>query len=399
MRLALVGCGGMGRRHIGGMGRLRAAGKMNFELAAVCDMLPENATLAADVAAEKLGVRPDIYHDFELMLSSVQLDGVILTTTPDTHLTLGLQAITAGLHIMAEKPMTLTVREGRELVDAARAAGRKLAVAENYRRDPINRLGKALVDSDAIGQPYLMTQASSGSGEFVIITPWRHLKRSGGIVVDMGVHYCDILEYYLGPLERVFGFNGVIDKQRVHRDSGSLHPADAEDLSVGVGQFASGAIANWMLDLAGRGEGFYHRAIYGTGGSLVIPSDRSGKALRLTQRQNGQSVTIPDADLLKLVPDFALDDVTAALFGGERLTTYDLPWADTDGNLLAIEQADFVDAVVNDRDPDVTGEQGLRSLAVVFGFLEAERLGRAVTVDEILNGDTAVYEAEIEAVL
>lgn len=398
MNLALVGCGGMGRRHIGGMGRLHAVGKLNFDLVAVCDMLPGNATLAADLAAEKLGKRPDIYHDFDALLNNAQLDAVILTTTPETHLSLGLQAFDAGLHVMSEKPMTLTVREGRALVEAARNAGRKLAVAENYRRDPINRLGKALVDAGAVGQPYLMMQASSGSGEFVVITPWRHLKNRGGIVMDMGVHYGDILEYYLGPLERVFGFNGVVDKQRVLREDGSLHPADAEDLSVGVAQFQSGAVANWMLDMAGRGEGFFHRAIYGSGGSLVIPGDRTGKPLRLAQRLNGKDTALTDADLLKLVPDFALDDVTAALFGGGRLTTYELDWADTDGNLLAIEQADFVDAIANNREPDVTGEQGLRSLAVVFGFLEAERLGRAVSVDEILHGDTAVYEAEIEAI-
>ena len=388
LAVALVGCGGMGRRHIGGMGKLYAADRMPFELVAVCDMLPENAALAANLAEDQLGRRPVEYHRFETMLSSITLDAIILTTTPETHTDVGLTALAAGLHVLVEKPITLTISEGRQLIQAARNANVKLAVAENYRRDPINRLGKALVDSGAIGNPYLMVQASSGGGEYVIITPWRHLKQSGGIVVDMGVHYGDILEYYLGPLERVYGLNGVIDKQRIHRETGASHPADAEDLSVGVGQFASGAVANWMLDMAGRGEGFFHRAIYGTGGSLVIPSDRSGKPLRLTQRRNA----VPDSELLALVPDFTLDDVTAALFGGERLTSYELEWNDIDANLLGIEQADFIAAINNNRAPEVTGEDGLRSLAVVFGFLEAERLGRAVTVDEILSGDTAVYE-------
>ena len=51
-----------------------------------------------------------------------------------------------------------------------------------------------------------------------------------------------------------------------------------------------------------------------------------------------------------------------------------MAWADIDANLLGIEQADFVDAVVNNREPEVTGEQGLRSLALVFGLLESEKL-------------------------
>jgi len=165
---------------------------------------------------------------------------------------------------------------------------------------------------------------------------------------------------------------------------------------VGVMRFQNGAIANWLLNVAGRGEGSFSRMIYGTGGSLAIPGDRSGKPLRLVQRREGKDVTVEQEDLLKLVPDFALDDVTAALFKGDRLTSYDMTLADIDANLLGIEQADFVDAAVNNHEPEVTGEQGLRSLALVFGLLESELLQRMVTLDEILQGKHSPYQAEIE---
>jgi predicted dehydrogenase len=392
LSVALVGCGGMGRRHILGMKKLHAAGRMAFDLAAVCDVFPESAARLAGLAEERIGHRPDEYHDLSAMVRAARLDAIIITTTPETHTEIGLEALAAGIHIMAEKPITLTVAQGRQLVDAAKAAGRRLAVAENYRRDPINRLGKALLESGALGKPFLMMQASSGAGEFVIITPWRHRKDRGGIVVDMGVHYTDILEYYLGPLADVFAMNTTVDKQRVDKD-GNSHPADAEDLSVGVARFQSGAVANWMLSMAGRGDSYFHRAIYGTGGSLLIPEDRSGKPLRLTQRRDGSDVTAED--LLTLVPDFALDDVTAALFGGERLATYSLAWADIDANLLGIEQADFVDAIAKNREPEVTGEQGLRSLAAVFGFLESELVGHPVSVDDMLSGSTTIYESQL----
>jgi predicted dehydrogenase len=103
---------------------------------------------------------------------------------------------------------------------------------------------------------------------------------------------------------------------------------------------------------------------------------------------------VPEDALLGLVPDFALDPTTAALFGGERLTRYDLPWAEIDANLLGIEQADFADAILNDREPEVNGEQGLRSLALVQGLLESERLGRMVTLDEMLRAGPAPATAE-----
>jgi predicted dehydrogenase len=392
--LGLVGCGGMGGRHVLGMKKLQAARQMKFDLAAVCDVVPENGKRAGEQAEELLGKRPQQFTDFQSMVRAVKLDGIIITTTPETHKDVALQAFDAGLHVLAEKPITLTVEEGVTLVEAAKRAKRKLGVAENYRRDPINRLGKALVESGAIGRPFLASQSSSSSGESVIITPWRHLKTRGGIVIDMGVHYTDILEFYLGPIETVVGMNAVVDAQRIDAQ-GNSHPADAEDLSVGVMRFQSGVIANWLLSLAGRGESSFSRVIYGTGGSLSIPGDRTGRPLGLVQRRAGKDVPVPQEELLKLVPDFALDKTTAALFGGDRLPSYELAWADIDANLLGIEQADFVESVINDREPEVTGEQGLRSLALVFGLLESERLGRMVTLDEVLKRRDLPYEAEI----
>jgi hypothetical protein len=77
-----------------------------------------------------------------------------------------------------------------------------------------------------------------------------------------------------------------------------------------------------MLSMAGRGASLFSRVIYGTGGSLSIPVDRSGRALGLCQRQAGKDADIPADELLRLVPDFSLDATTAALFGGERMTDY-----------------------------------------------------------------------------
>jgi predicted dehydrogenase len=392
--LGLVGCGGMGRRHVLGMKKLQAAGQLRFDLAAVCDILPSSGERLATLAEDLLGKRPAHFTAVETMLRDVKLDAIIVTTTPETHREVALAAFAAGLDVMVEKPITVTVGDGVALVEAAHQAGRTLAVAENYRRDPINRLGKAVIDSGAVGQPYLALQTSSSAGEFVIITPWRHRKDRGGIVVDMGVHYTDILEFYLGPIETVVGMNAVVDQQRVDQD-GQRHAADAEDLSVGVMRFRSGVIANWLLNMAGRGAATFARAIYGMGGSLTIPSDRTGQPLGLVQRQAGKDVVVPPEALLGLVPAFALDSTTAALFGGERLTHYDLAWADIDANLLGIEQADFVDAIIARRQPEVTGEQGLRSLALVFGLLESERLGRMITLDEVMQRRDLPYQMDI----
>lgn len=398
LTLALAGCGVMGRRHVRGLHKLKGAGRLRFDLVAACDPNEANAQQLAELAHELLGRRPQIFASLDDLLRHAPVDALAITTSPEFHASLGIAALEAGVHVLVEKPITLTIRQGRDLIAAARQTGRKLAVAENYRRDPINRLARALIDAGAIGRPVLAIQSSAGWGEQVIITPWRHQKRACGIAIDMGVHYTDILEYLLGPVERAGGLGTVVDT--VRRDSsGREHPADAEDLVIGIMRFASGALGNLVLHLAGRGQEYFSRLVYGTRGSLSIPGDRTGKPLNLVVRSNGTDYPIPEAELLALVPSFALDPTTAALFGGDRLTSYHMAWEDIDANLLAIEHDDFASAILTGREPEVTGEMGLRSLALIYGFLESDRLGQFITTDALLSRDDLPYQAEIEGVM
>src|SRR5437667_105625 len=88
---------------------------------------------------------------------------------------------------------------------AARRAGRVLSVAENFRRDPIHRLAKALLDDGAIGQPRLMIQHSIGGRDRISMTIWRHMKETASMPVDAGVHEADLIRVYIGDFRTVFG--------------------------------------------------------------------------------------------------------------------------------------------------------------------------------------------------
>jgi len=128
-----------------------------------------------------------------------------------------------------------------------------------------------------------------------------------------------------------------------------------------------------------------------------VPRDRSGQPLTLTLRRDGRDVALDEAEQLALVPDFALDPTTAALFGGARLASYTLDFPTVDANLLAVELADFADAILADRAPEVGGEEGLRALAAIYAFLEAERAGGAVAIDRVLRGEVKTYLDELDA--
>src|SRR5690606_38838791 len=102
--LAIVGCGGMGHRHLFGLAELHNAGLSPFELVAACDPVTANAESLADAAAERLGTRPQVVASMA-ELEPLGVVAVDITTTPRYHHTLGVEAIERGLHAMIEKPV------------------------------------------------------------------------------------------------------------------------------------------------------------------------------------------------------------------------------------------------------------------------------------------------------
>ena len=419
--LALVGCGGMGLRHLHGLAELHNAGISPFELIAVCDARAEAAERAADLAETLLGRRPQVFVGIRELLAGANgsvLDAVDLVTDAGTHHTLGVPVLEASKHLLSEKPLGLTVCACRLLVDAAIAGGAVLATAENYRHDPINRLVAALIEGGAIGRPFMALQESIGGGRSVVITPWRHLKDRGGIVLDMGVHYADLWRYFLGPIERISGTVALFEPVR-HPTAmrgpmaafygGAQVPdpvqATAEDTSAGQVRFANGALGQWLLSVAGHGEGYFSRRFYGSDGSLQAPADRTGRpvlyarAAHMQGDAGGPDRPLGDADVRALLPDFSLNDPTARLFGASLLTSYDLPFEEIDRKLLALEIEDFGRAILDSRPPEVDGSGGLEAVAAVYAFFESSLLGREVGLDEVVSGAADGYQREIDVAL
>jgi predicted dehydrogenase len=418
LALGLVGCGGMGLRHIQGLVELQRAGISPFELIAVCDARPEAAVRAADMAEEGLGRRPEIHTGLDALLAGPTgrlMDAVDLVTDVGAHHSVGVKVLEAGKHLISEKPLGLTVKACRVMLDAAARSGAVLATAENYRRDPINRLVAALLQSGAIGRPFMAMQESVGGGRNVTITPWRHYKDRGGIVIDMGVHYTDLWLYFLGPIERIGGRVALFEPLRnpvalsggmAAFYAGSAYPdepvrATAEDTSIGQVTFANGAIGQLLLSLAGHGEGYFLRRFYGSEGAMDAPSDRSGRPIRLARNGAAQSgfVTLDDAEARSLLPEFTLDDPTSRLFGASMLTSYDLPFEAIDRKLLALELEDFGRAVIEKRAPEVDGQGGLDAVAAMYAFFESSLAGRDVTLAEVAGGAVDAYQRDIDLAL
>jgi predicted dehydrogenase len=408
MPIAIIGCGGMGRRHLTGLAELYRSSFCNVELVAVCDLNRQNAEDLADEAVQQLGRRPGVFAEIQDMVRAVpELQGAAVVTDAGTHHVVASACLEAGLHVLCEKPLALTMRGCNRIVETARRTGRILSVAENYRRDPINRLACALIQDGAIGTPQLMLEITIGGGNRLMITPWRHHKASGTVILDIGVHLADIAQYYLGDAISAYGEARLYEPYRYTTADGGpggfyakwaaqmpdVVTATGEDALFGYVHFASGAIGQAIFHFAGHGRPAQHRQVYGGKGSLVCPGDRNGRPITLCF-DGGKEVS--GEEILGYAPSYRLSPVAAELFGGERIWTYDFPFAVTDAKILALEYDELGACMQTNTPPEVTGEVGRRATALVYAIVESGRLGRPATLDEVERVEVDGYQREID---
>lgn len=414
---AMVGCGGMGMRHAHGYIEARRTFE-SMNLAAVCDVFDAAANKVADEVERATGRRPRVYTDFARMLESERgLDAVEVVTDTRAHHSFSIQALEAGKHVMTEKPMGLTMRACHLMTEAQKRSGKVLSIAENFRRDPLNRLSKALLEAGAIGKvTFALDFAIGGAGNQGVMhgTAWRAKKAAaGGLVMDAGVHNADLLLYFMGDAETVFASTAVLQPQRrqlsmtemarnlapmyAHREqaegvAGQAVEQDAVDTAFVSVKFSSGAYGQLIMTDASQGYRLGAETIQGTEGTLIRSPSRSGKAPEI--RRPGGGVMKGD-ELLALVPDWRLDDKTAALWGGERLASYEMPWEEIDRKVIAIEYQDFVEAIEQGGQPEVGAEGGMAALGLVYAVLESGHCGQPVKMADVIAGRISDYQSEI----
>ena len=404
IRIGLVGCGGMGTRHLYGLRELVQSPFANVELCALCDIRRENVELAATEAEKLLGVKPKIFTELETMVREVpDLVAVDVVTDPSVHHAVACQALDLGLHVMVEKPMAITVKACQQMIDAAERNNRKLSVAENYRRDASARLVHHLLETGAIGKPYMALFHSLRADDTIFITPWRHLKDKGGPIVDLGVHFTDLIRYQLGDIAEVYGDTWLIEPVRKKQEQigdtytfyqqrfkamASEVPATAEDTSVAMFKMESGATVNWIVGLAGHGN-CGGQLILGTQGCLKSFGTRGGRAVL----QPAGRAEMSHEEILDEVNGFSLSPLEAYFFP-DRIATDNVDW-----KIIAIEYHELAEAILNGREIEVDGTEGMKDVAAIYAIFESAKAGRTVKMSEVEACQVYDYQAEIDEAL
>ena len=422
LNIALVGAGGMGMRHANGYVELRKYFD-DVRIVAVCDPHIDSAEAVAGAIADATDDMPKPFASLGDAIDApgTTFDAVDIVTSTPVHHVLAIEAMEAGLHVIVEKPMGLTLTACRMMASCAERTGRTLAIAENFRRDPMNRLAKALIDAGAIGDPYFALDFGIGSANRGVMhsTVWRAKKnQAGGTVLDSGVHNADLLLYLMGPAVRVFAETDVNERLRVlrpmtdqapglarmygHRreargeETGDIIEQDAVDTAFASIRFASGAVGQLIITDTSHGYRLGDSVIAGSEGTLYRPPSRSGIGPRIV-RSDSDGASLEGEELLDLVPDFELGDITSKLWGGaRRLASYEMDFRQIDFKILAIEYMDFARAVMDGGSPEVGSREGMAALGLAYGVMESGESNQAVLIDDVTSGKVRHFQDEID---
>ena len=401
IKWALVGCGGMGTRHLYGLRHLMDTPFCNVEIAALCDIRETSADMAAAEVESFTGKRPPVFTDVADMVQTIgDLQAVDVVVDPCFHHNVVCEALDLGLHVMVEKPLGITIKGCLQMIAAAERNDRILSVAENFRRDPSARLVHHLLAKGTIGTPYMGLFHSLGAHDQIFITPWRHLKERGGLMLDLGVHFTDMIRYQFGDIQEVYGdvrlatpfrrkpesISHSIEYYRSrHAEMEDVVEATAEDTSTAMFKMESGAVVSYIAGLGGHG-GCGAEQILGENGVIHGFGSR-GQRVRM---KLGGEEEMSQEELVAANSDLELEPLAAHFFpegvSGDNV----------DYQLLALEHFELAEAVLHGREIEVTGVEGLKDVAAVYAPFESSRAGRTVQMSEIESGELYEYQLEID---
>ncbi|MEH2595785.1 putative dehydrogenase [Bradyrhizobium sp. AZCC 1577] len=277
---------------------------------------------------------------YEALLADAEIEAIINTTPNDVHLATTCAAAAAGKHVFLDKPIANTIADGRAITEACRKAGVVLALGYQRRRESHFRYIRREIDAGRFGR-LVNAEANISRDRLgkIDLTSWRYQAAGmpGGVMLEIGIHYVDVLTYLIGPIQAVRAQSAQL-----------VLPGDNPDVASLILQHENGALSTLNASYASASE-YYLMNVYGK--EMTAFYDDLHNGLRLLKRGESQPVAVPC----------------------------------TNNDTLVEELEEFAAAARGQRQHEVGGEEATRSLAVVRAGILSAREGRSVEVAEILN--------------
>lgn len=347
IRTALVGCGKVGHLHAAALLSLPES-----QFVAVCARSPEKA----GVFAARYGVAP--FTSLEEMISRAKVQALCICTPHPEHASPAIVAAQSGVHVLVEKPLAASLADCDAMLAAAKANHTLISTVSQRRFYPACRRIHDAIQDGRLGKPALGVATVFGWRDeaYYRSDPWRGSWRleGGGVLVNQAPHQLDLLLWYLGEPEEVFGYW-----------ANQNHPyIEVEDTAVAVVRFKHGALGNLVVSNSQNPALYARVSVHGTNGaSAGVQTD--GGAMFVAGMSN---IVEPPFNDLWTVP-------------GEQPCLAE--WKATDARLFhsvdptvhfhGLQIQDFLRAIIEDRPPAITGDDGRRTVELFTAIYRTER--------------------------
>jgi len=221
---------------------------------------------------------------------------------------------------------------------------------------------------------------------------WRVIKNlsGGGMILDGGVHFADMMLHMFGEVEQVYCDMRTLD-DRIIEDAplvGTVR-ADVEDNWHALITFKSGVRVHWAYSRSFPGASSEHGRYYCRDGMMEQARPANVYYNVLHCFQSGGQITLGDGK--RISPEQIQREYLNSLSKDEKRRLF--PHGVTDG--FSIEIWDFIDAIIHNREPEITGHDGQRAKALAECCYESAVKRAPVVFDEVLNGDICTYQQPI----
>ena len=263
LRIGMVGYGFMGRAHSNGYSQANHFFDLKYRpvLQAVCARNPEKAQAFADTWGYQ-----SIETDWRKLVERKDIDAIDICTPNNLHKEIAIAAAKNGKMILCEKPLSMNVAEGEEMVAAVEKAGVANTVWYNYRRVPAVTMAKQLIDEGKLGrifhyravflQDWTISEDVPQGGT----ATWRlDAEAAGsGVTGDLLAHCIDTAIWLNGNIDCVTAMTETFVKERMHAETGKKEAVHIDDAAAFLARFENGSLATFESTRYARG----HKALY-----------------------------------------------------------------------------------------------------------------------------------------
>ena len=348
LRIGIIGCG-----HIANKKHMPSLKKLScVEMVAFCDIIEEKAIKAK---AEFGAPDSKVYTDYKQLLEDKTIDAVHVCTPNRSHSFITVDALEAGKHVMCEKPMAINSAEAKSMLDAAKKTGKKLTIGYQSRQRADSQYLKTEAENGTFGDVYyakataIRRRGVPTRGVFL-----NEYEQGGGPLIDIGTHALDLTLWIMNNYKPKYCVGTTYHKLNKQTDQGNNR-------------------GNWDPEKFSVEDSAFGFVVMENGASIYLESSWALNTLETREAVTSLCGTLAGADMLDGV----------RINGIRNNLQYELkPTIACPVDASDLEAAQWIDAIINDKEPCVLPEQAYVITQILEGIYESAKSGDIYRFDE-----------------